>query len=109
MAFDLSDLLQKYLNRAGATRPAEVERHYDQVAQHASPQVMKQGIAEALRSDDTPEAIAKRIELYHEQTKPLVFHYRQAGNLVGIHGDRPENEVFAEIQETVEQARVATP
>jgi len=61
------------------------------------------------RSDDTPEAIAKRIELYHEQTKPLVFHYRQAGNLVGIHGDRPENEVFAEIQETVEQARVATP
>jgi len=61
------------------------------------------------RSDDTPEAITKRIELYHEQTKPLVFHYRQAGNLVGIHGDRPENEVFAEIQETVEQARVATP
>ena len=32
-----------------------------------------------------------------------------AGNLVGIHGDRPENEVFAEIQEAVDQARVATP
>ena len=61
------------------------------------------------RSDDTPEAIAKRIELYHDLTKPLVSHYRLAGNLVGIHGDRPENEVFAEIQHAVEQAQVAAP
>ena len=59
------------------------------------------------RSDDTPEAIAKRIGLYHDQTKPLVSHYRLAGNLVGIHGDRPESEVFAEIQQAIEQARVA--
>ena len=61
------------------------------------------------RSDDTPEAISKRIELYHQQTKPLVSHYRLAGNLVGIHGDRPVNEVFAEIQEAVDQARVISP
>ncbi len=59
------------------------------------------------RSDDTPEAITKRIALYHDQTKPLVSHYRLAGNLVGIHGDRPENEVFSEIQQAIEQARVA--
>jgi adenylate kinase len=59
------------------------------------------------RSDDTPEAITKRIELYHEQTKPLVSHYRLAGNLVGIHGDRPVNEVFAEVQQAIEQAKVA--
>jgi len=61
------------------------------------------------RSDDTPEAIANRIDLYHRETKPLVSHYRLAGNLVGIHGDRSENEVFAEIQDAVDQARVATP
>jgi len=54
MAFDLSDLLQKYLNPVGGTPSADVARHYDQVAQHASPQVMKQGIADALRSDETP-------------------------------------------------------
>jgi adenylate kinase len=58
------------------------------------------------RPDDTPEAIGKRIELYHQQTEPLVGHYRLAGNLVGIHGDRPENEVFAEIQKAVDQAQV---
>jgi len=60
------------------------------------------------RADDTPEAIAKRIELYHQETKPLVSHYRLAGNLVGIHGIQPENDVFAEIQEVLDQARVAS-
>jgi adenylate kinase len=64
--------------------------------------------AEEGRPDDTPDAIAKRIELYHQETEPLVSHYRLAGNLVGIHGDRPENDVFAEIQEALDQARVAT-
>jgi adenylate kinase len=60
------------------------------------------------RADDTPEAIEKRLELYHRETKPLVAHYRALGNLVGIHGDRPENEVFAEIQDALDQARVAS-
>jgi adenylate kinase len=58
------------------------------------------------RADDTPEAIAKRIGLYHRETEPLVSHYRLAGNLVGIHGNRPENEVFAEIEQALDQARV---
>ena len=61
------------------------------------------------RADDTPEAITKRIDLYHRETEPLVSHYRLAGNLVGIHGNRPENEVFAEIQEALDRARVAAP
>ena len=58
------------------------------------------------RRDDTPDAIAKRIELYNQETAPLVSHYRLAGNLVGIHGDRPAPEVFAEIQEALDHARV---
>ena len=58
------------------------------------------------RADDTPEAIEKRLELYHRETEPLVAHYRLQGNLVGIHGNRPENEVFAEIQRALDQARV---
>ena len=60
------------------------------------------------RADDTPEAIEKRLELYHRETEPLVAHYRLLGNLVGIHGNRPENEVFGEIQQAVDQARVAS-
>ena len=56
------------------------------------------------RPDDTPEAIRRRLELYHEETEPLVEYYRARGNVVGIHGDRSENEVFAEVQRAVEQA-----
>jgi adenylate kinase len=58
------------------------------------------------RPDDTPEAIAERLALYHLETEPLVEHYRMNGNLVGIHADRSINEVFAEIQQALEQATV---
>jgi adenylate kinase len=55
------------------------------------------------RVDDTPDVIARRLALYHEQTEPLVEHYRAQGNLVGIHGDRSVNEVFSEVQEALDQ------
>ena len=55
------------------------------------------------RKDDTPEAIAQRLALYHEQTEPLIDYYRAQGNLVGIHADNPVDEVFGEIQEALEQ------
>jgi adenylate kinase len=79
-----------------------------QVPDDVAVERLRKRAAEEGRSDDTPEAIANRIDLYHRETKPLVSHYRLAGNLVGIHGDRPENEVFAEIQHAVDQASVAT-
>ena len=59
------------------------------------------------RTDDTPDAIAKRLATYHELTEPLVGHYRVKGNLVGIHAGRTINEVFAEIQEALEQVAPA--
>lgn len=55
------------------------------------------------RTDDTPEVIARRLALYHEQTEPLIEHYRLTGKVVGIHADRSVDEVFAEIQEALEQ------
>ena len=57
------------------------------------------------RSDDTPAGIDRRIELYHRETEPIVQHYRVRGNLVGIHGTGTVDEVFAEIQEALEQVR----
>lgn len=58
------------------------------------------------RSDDTPEAIARRITRYRQETEPLVAHYRSRGILVGIHAERSINEVFAEIQRAIEQVPV---
>jgi adenylate kinase len=58
------------------------------------------------RPDDTPDAIRKRLALYHEQTEPLVEHYRVRGILVGIPAEPAVEEVFAEIQKALEQAAV---
>jgi adenylate kinase len=55
------------------------------------------------RADDTDEAIQRRLDNYHRETEPLIEYYRVRGNLVPIHGDRSENEVFAEIQQALEQ------
>jgi adenylate kinase len=55
------------------------------------------------RADDTDEAIRRRLENYHRETEPLIEYYRVRGNLVPIHGDRSENQVFAEIQSALEQ------
>jgi adenylate kinase len=66
--------------------------------------IAKRAVEEG-RSDDTPDAIRKRLEIYDRETAPLVEHYRATrGNVVGIHADRPVDEVFAEIQATLEQA-----
>src|SRR5438445_1411601 len=58
--------------------------------------------AEENRSDDTPEAIQRRLELYETETAPLVEYYRtRHGNVVGIHADRSVEAVFHEIQEAL--------
>jgi adenylate kinase len=59
------------------------------------------------RLDDTPDAIAKRLALYHRETEPLIEWYRIRSNVVTVHADRSVNEVFAEIEEALEQAAVA--
>jgi adenylate kinase len=59
------------------------------------------------RADDTDEAIQRRLDNYHRETEPLIEYYRTRGNLVPIHGNRSENEVFAEIQRALEQVPTA--
>jgi adenylate kinase len=49
------------------------------------------------RTDDTPEVIATRLALYHEQTEPLVEYYRGAGTLIALHAERSIDEVHDEI------------
>ena len=55
------------------------------------------------RSDDTPEAIARRLETYDRETAPLVEYCRTKHcNVVGIHADRTVDEVFHEIRQTLD-------
>ncbi len=56
------------------------------------------------RSDDTADAVRQRLEIYERETAPLVEYYRTTrGNVVGIHGDRTIEEIFAEIRATLDR------
>ena len=52
MAFDLGSLLQQYVG--GAAPTANVQEHFDQVAQNAPPEAVSDGLAAAFHSDSTP-------------------------------------------------------
>lgn len=51
------------------------------------------------REDETLQAVRKRIELFHEKTEPVLDYYRDRGMLVQVNGEKPVDEVFAEIHE----------
>ncbi len=55
------------------------------------------------RADDTPEVIARRLEIYHEETEPIVEHYRVTGKLVQLHAERSVEDVWKEISTVLEQ------
>ena len=50
-----------------------------------------------LREDDKPETVQKRLNVYHEQTQPLIDYYTKAGVLKSVDGTRNLEEVFQEI------------
>ncbi len=55
------------------------------------------------RTDDTPETIRTRLDLFRKKTEPLIEWYRIRSNVVPIHGDRTQNEVFAEIEQVLDR------
>jgi adenylate kinase len=55
------------------------------------------------RRDDTPAVIAKRLEIYHSETEPIVEHYRATGKLVPLHAARTIEEVWSEISAALDQ------
>jgi adenylate kinase len=57
------------------------------------------------RADDQPDAIERRLKTYHSETEPVVDHYLTTGKLVKMHAERPIDEVWAEIEDTLEQVQ----
>jgi adenylate kinase len=54
------------------------------------------------RNDDTPDVIERRLAIYHEQTEPLA-DYRARDRLVPLHAERTVDEVYAQLQDALEQ------
>ena len=60
------------------------------------------------RADDTPEAVAKRLDLYEQETAPLVDRYEAQGLVERVDGNRPIADVTESIVAVI-QSRMALP
>jgi len=55
------------------------------------------------REDDTEEAVMRRLELYEEETLPIVDFYRRLDKLVVVDGTGSGDDVFARLSEQVDR------
>jgi len=59
-----------------------------------------------LRDDDAPEKVKHRLEVFHQQTKPLVEYYQERGLLRQFDGRRDKTEVHDHIRATLATLRL---
>lgn len=64
--------------------------------------LLKRGI-ESGRSDDNPEAIKQRLDVYHSQTQPLRQHYIEKGKYVPVKGTGHIDDIFENIKKGVRE------
>lgn len=50
------------------------------------------------RSDDNPETIAHRLEVYHQQTEPVIEFYKQSGKYFHVDGNGTIDQIFSRIR-----------
>lgn len=89
-----ADALDAMLAEIG--RELDIVLFFDLADEVATERMLGRARAEG-RTDDTPEVIARRLQVYHEQTEPVVGHYRAAGVLVPLRAERSIEDVSAEI------------
>ena len=78
-------------------RPLDVVFYFDLDDDTATERMLGRAREEG-RADDTPEVIARRLAIYHDQTEPVVVRYREAGTLVDLDAARSIDDVSAEIE-----------
>ncbi len=54
------------------------------------------------RKDDTEEVIRRRLEVYRQQTAPLIEYYRDRQQLVSVNGNQPPLDVTADLQKVID-------
>ncbi|RME89444.1 MAG: adenylate kinase [Anaerolineae bacterium] len=59
------------------------------------------------REDDREETVRRRIQVYREQTAPLVSYYREQGKLVEINGAQPIEQVTQDLLRALEQVETS--
>jgi adenylate kinase len=106
LLFDVSD--EEVIRRLGGRRTCVENGHIFHVEFNPpkTPDVCDfDGSRLIVRDDDKPEVIAKRLQTYHAKTEPLVSYYEERGLLQPLDGERPPDEVGAEIRALLAKLR----
>ena len=57
------------------------------------------------RADDTEETVGKRLQVYTEQTQPLIDFYQKKGKLQSVDGMAAIDDVFADVVKVLDAVR----
>ena len=56
-----------------------------------------------LRDDDKPETVQKRLDVYHEQTQPLIDYYNKKEVILTVDGTQDIDVVYDEITKVLDK------
>jgi adenylate kinase len=87
----LDHLLAEFERRVDAVILLDVPR--DEILTRLTKRARELG-----RTDDTPEVIGKRFDVYEQQTRPVVDFYARAGKVRRVNGVGPVDEVGARLR-----------
>jgi len=82
------DEIKRPIDRAVLVRVSDAE-----IKSRLAGRARKEG-----RADDTEEVIDRRLNVYREQTEPLIAYYRSKSRLSEVSGERPIDTVYADLQ-----------
>ncbi len=100
-----ADALDQLLQRLGQPLSAVVklEVPIEAIVERTALRARAEG-----RTDDTPETVRKRLQIYQEQTAPLADHYAKARLLKVVDGIGQVEAIFSRILEVLQQPQVVT-
>lgn len=93
-----ADALGKLLEKLGQKFDAAVQ--LDVPTELLVERIAGRAAAEG-RADDNPESVRKRLQVYTDQTAPVIEYYRQHGELTAVNGVGSLDEVFNRIVEAI--------
>ena len=53
------------------------------------------------REDDKPEVVKKRLEIYHDETEPLLEYYKPRDIVFSVDGSKSIKEVFKDVCDVI--------
>ena len=93
-----ADAMGKLLERIG--QPMDYAVQLDVPTELLVERIAGRAKAEG-RADDSPESVRTRLQVYDNQTAPVIDYYRQHGQLTVINGVGSLDDVFARIVEAI--------